>query len=73
MTYFPRRVDDFVAGRPPEAGAWPAPLTGSIGTMSMIVLLSMTMSTGPSGGIARFVPGAPRPLRIVAFWMTSRS
>jgi hypothetical protein len=40
--------------------------------MLVIASPSMTMSTGPSGGIARFVFGSPRPLRIIAFWMTSR-
>jgi hypothetical protein len=51
---------------------YPAEFTASIGIMSVITPFSITMSTGPSGGMARFVPGVPRPVSTVAPRMINR-
>ena len=47
--------------------------TGSIGIMSTIRPFSTTISTGPSGGAARPVPGVPRPVTMIPPRITRRS
>src|SRR5688500_16321925 len=72
MTYMPRASITLSPVGRWNPRPYPAAFTGSIGTKSTMVPFSITISTGPSGGMARLVPGVPRPEMIVAPRITRR-